>query len=180
MFGIFHWPHFTGFSYFHIFIFLALSHEYFVFRHDILTYSAWFYRPRHIQALYLSLYLNKIGFWLECMVLPVSSVSDVFMICLLQCNNPQEYQTHIGRKVLKHGLSVCFLFSITFWFVFGLWSGYLVLVLLVLACQFNVWHLPLTAFYKLFLFSQISHLCLDMKDFVLAILIDFVLSMWHT
>ena len=53
--------------------------------------------------------LNKIRFWLECMVLPSLSVSNVLMICLLQCYNPQEYEIHTGHKPLKNGLSVCFI-----------------------------------------------------------------------
>ena len=30
------------------------------------------------------------------------------MICLLQCNNPQESEIHTGRKFLKNGLSACY------------------------------------------------------------------------
>ena len=40
-----------------------------------------------------------------------------------------------------------------------LWSTHLVLVLLVLECQFNVWHLPLTAFYRPVLCSHLYFPC---------------------
>ena len=71
------------------------------------------------------------------------------------------------------------LFPITLWFVFGLWSGHLVHVLSMLECQFNCWHLPLTAFLQVTLILRYISLELWYETCVLAILIDFVLSMWH-
>ena len=43
------------------------------------------------------------------MFLPSLSVSDLLMICSLQCSNPQEYEIHTKCKFLTNGLSVCIL-----------------------------------------------------------------------
>ena len=44
------------------------------------------------------------------------------------------------------------------------WSEHLVLCLLVLECQFNVWHLPLTAFSQITLYIQIHLTCVLIRE----------------
>ena len=115
--------------------------------------SEWFYRPRHDQICSWFVYFNV--------------------------TIPKKARFTLDASFWKTVWVHVILFWITFWFVFGLWSGHLVLVLLVLEYQFNCRHLPLTAFYRLLLFSKIFHLCLDMKVFGLTIRMGFVLSMWQ-
>ena len=95
--------------------------------------SAWFYRPRHDQICSWFVYFNV--------------------------TIPKKARFTLDASFWKTVWVHVILFWITFWFVFGLWSGHLVLVLLVLECQLNVWHLPLTACYRPLLFVHLYFPC---------------------
>ena len=111
------------------------------------------------------------------MVLPSLSVSDLLMICLLQCNTPQEYEIHIGRKCLKNGLRVCyFIFnhiSICIWTSEWTSGTCFVGVRMLIQCLPSYTDRMLQA---TFIFRDIP-LVFRYEKVVLAIFIDFVLSM---